>query len=304
MSQIALHWMQRVVIAATLGSLLGCASLRNGGTPESLPRRAQDRVAVDGVLNEAGNLDQLLVAQLDAPKRNEFIRARLLSIDARYFDFVTNLRVERQAADAGVQLAQIALGVVGVSTSATRTKTNLAAAAATLAGVKAVVDKEYYFDKSVPGLVAIMNAKRLAVLTSIRRSMILAVESYGPQDVLADLDRYERMGQLGEAVAAVEVFAKELESVNLQTVKTIGPVTDAEVEVTRKVNLALGRLETLEKLDADGKNRAKLEAAIVALGGKPDLSRSYKKAALDAGEAFQTATPKQISAALIELEKP
>ena len=211
MNRIATSWLQRSLIIAALSTMVGCASLRNGGTPESLPTRGEDRASVDKVLQEAGKLERLFESGLDAAKRNQFIRARLIAIDSRYYDFVTSLRVERQATDAGVQLAQIALGVAGVATAATRTKTNLAAAAATVAGVKAVVDKEYYFDKSVPGLVAIMNAKRLGVLTSIRRSMIDGADIYGPQDVIADLDRYERMGQLAEAVAAVEVYAKEEE---------------------------------------------------------------------------------------------
>ena len=301
MNRIATSWFQRSLIIAALSTMVGCASLRNGGTPESLPTRGEDRASVDKVLQDAGKLEKLFESGLDATKRNQFIRARFIAIDSRFYDFVTSLRVERQATDAGVQLAQIALGVAGVATAATRTKTNLAAAAATLAGVKAVVDKEYYFDKSVPGLVAIMNAKRLGVLTSIRRSMIDGTDVYGPQDVIADLDRYERMGQLAEAVAAVEVYAKEEEKQNLADIRTIEPVTDAQVDVKRGVNDSISKLA---QADAAGKNRVKLDAVVLALGGKSDRNRSYKETFDAAYDALRRATVKQIEAAAAEFDKP
>lgn len=301
MNRIATSWLMRSLIIASLSTMVGCASLRNGGTPESLPTRGDDRASVDKVLQDAGKLEKLFASGLDVAKRNQFIRARLIAIDSRFYDFVTSLRVERQAADAGVQLAQIALGVAGVATAAIRTKTNLAAAAATLAGAKAVVDKEYYFDKSVPGLVAIMNAKRLGVLTSIRRSMIDDTDIYGPQDVISDLDRYERMGQLAEAVAAVEVYAKDEEKQNLADIRTIPPVTDAQVEDKRGVNISINKLA---QAGATSQNRAKLDAALLALGGKSDRGQSDKAAFDAAYDALRRATVKQVEAAAAELAKP
>ena len=112
--------------------LAGCATIRNGGAPASLSISSADIVASDKHLFENGVLSKLLSASATIADRNVFINARLLAINMNYNVFASSLGVERQNADAVTQVAQIALGVAGVATAATRTK-----------GIKAIVDKEY-----------------------------------------------------------------------------------------------------------------------------------------------------------------
>ena len=300
MKRVSIVWVCRCILLSAIFSMAGCASLRNGGAQESLPVIPADRKAIDQKLDVDGLMSTLLESPLLAETRNKFIRARLVAIDIRYFEFITNLQSDRQTADAGVQLAQIALGVAGVATSGTRTKSNLAAAAATLAGVKAVIDKEYYFDKTVPALVAIMNAKRLGVLKEIRRSMTLDPDTYGAQDVIAHLDQYARVGHLAEAVTAVEVLAKAQEIAFEAEIRTIAPASAENIDLTGKLNLLLAKLKTP---DVAKTHQAKISKVIELLGGTPDPKHSYDESFSAMRKAFRVAGSEQLQAAFDYLSK-
>jgi hypothetical protein len=282
----------RASLLALISLMFGCASLRNGGVPESLPTVQADRHAVDEALNDAGAIGSLLRSGATETQRNSFIQSRLLALDLRYYEFVTRLRYERQAADAALQLTQIGLGVAGVATSAPRTKTNLAATAAALVGVKAVVDKEYYFDKTVPALVAMMNAKRSAVLAKIKESMGRLIAQYGASEVLADLDKYERSGQLAEAVAAVEVLAKAEEEASEIQIRGLQPVTEQDADEKRALNARIAALKP-----ANEANSEKLKKALIALGGTVVSGQTHDQLFAAVWTAFGKSNKTQIAAA-------
>ena len=290
-TQIFLTTVARVAAAVCAMMLFGCATIQNGGAPAPLSISGADLVVADKHLAATGDLAKVLDITLTTADRNRFINARLLSLDINYYSFVGSLSVERQNSDAAVQVAQIALGVAGVSTAAARTKTNLAAATAALTGVKAIVDKEYYFNKSVPALLAMMNAQRSAVLQKIKTSMNESVEQYDARAVMDDLSAYQRAGTLIGAISAVETLANALEEKKSGEVRQLVAYTPVEVDEKRTLNVALAALRAPTDVAVA---RVKLDAVGAAFGVLPDPKLSYSDAFAVVWDAFRLAPPSKL----------
>ncbi len=295
-TQIFLTSIARVAAALCAAMLFGCATIQNGGAPAPLSSSGADLIAADKHLASIGDLTKVLDGALTTADRNRFINARLISLDINYYAFVSNLSVERQNADAAVQVAQIAMGVAGVSTAAARTKTNLAAAAAALTGVKAIVDNEYYFNKSIPALLAMMNAQRLAVLHKIMTSMNEPVEQYDARAVMGDLSAYQRAGTLIGAISAVETLANALEEKKSGLVRQLIAYTPAQVDEKRRLNAALAALRTPADVAAA---RIKLDAVGAVFGIVPDAKLSYDDAFAAVWRGFGDVSPGKLQ----ELQK-
>ena len=287
----------RMISLATAGvavsMLFGCATIQNGGAPAPLSITGSDLIAADKNLAVDGDLAKVLKREVTTTERNAFINARLVSLDINYQSFVNSLSVERQNGDAAVQVAQIALGVAGVSTAAARVKTNLAAATAALAGVKAIVDKEYYFNKSVPALLAMMNAQRLAVLQKIKTSMNEPADQYDARAVMDDLSAYQRAGTLIGAISAVETLANALEEKNSGEVRGLVPYTSAQVDEKRELNVALAALRVPAN---EAAARVSLDIVGKVFGVVPDPKLAYDKAFAAVWRAFRAAPPSKLPA--------
>lgn len=298
--QIFLTSTARAAAALCATMLVGCATIQNGGAPAPLSNSSADLVAADKHLAATGDLTKVLDSAVTTTDRNRFINARLISLDINYHAFVNNLSVERQNADAAVQVAQIAMGVAGVSTAAARTKTNLAAAAAALTGVKAIVDKEYYFNKSVPALLAMMNAQRSAVLKKIKTSMNDLVEQYDARAAMDDLAAYQRAGTLIGAISAVETIANALEEKKAGEVRQLMAFKPADVDEKRLLNPKLAALRMPSDVAAA---RIKLDAVGAVFGIVPDAKLSYDDAFAAVWQGFRDASPDKLRELRAEMGK-
>ena len=287
----------RMISLATAGiavsMLFGCATIQNGGAPAPLSITGRDLIAAGENLADEGDLAIVLKRDVTTADRNAFINARLVSLDINYYSFVSSLSVERQNADAAVQVAQIALGVAGISTAAARVKTNLAAATAALTGVKAIVDKEYYFNKSIPALLAMMNAQRFAVLQKIKTSMNDSADQYDARAVMDDLSAYQRAGTLIGAISAVETLANALEEQKSGEVRQLVAYTAPQVDEKRELNVALAALRVPAN---EAAARVSLDTVGKVFGVVPDPKLAYDKAFATVWRAFRSARPSKLPA--------
>jgi hypothetical protein len=158
---------QTVIILIVSFLLSGCNSAYRGGAPEpsfdtdkDLEQLAENFGEATSISyyfdkKESGADDEQLKAA-----RNKFITGRLTMMNIRYIQFIRQSTVDKQFLDSSVEILGIGLNIAGVSFDSAATKTALAGAAAGVAGSKATIDKNFYFEKTIPALIAAMNARR------------------------------------------------------------------------------------------------------------------------------------------------
>ena len=154
----------KFIVAIVIASLAGgCSTVWYGGAPEpsfdvnkDLERLAQQFEPGDSIAEFYKTPSVAL--------RNKFTTGRVTMMNIRYIQFVRQLTAERQSLDSAVAMLTLGLNLAGTSAASAGTKTILAAIAAGVTGSKEVIDKNYFFEKTIPALVAQMNADRKKAL--------------------------------------------------------------------------------------------------------------------------------------------
>lgn len=199
---------RRLGVVASLAALVllgGCAGFR--GAPARLYTSDElgknDRMyaeAIEASASAATGEDQRRV-------RDRFITVRTALIDYQYGLFRTDLYEGRVGADVGVDLATLGLNGVGAALASTQVKTIAAGLSAFLIGGKASVDKNVYFDRTLPALLEQMDAGRATVRRRILDSMINGTDRYPLMQAAADVEDYFRAGSIAGAIAGITTQA-------------------------------------------------------------------------------------------------
>lgn len=193
-------------LLAALALLGGCASASFQGAPKRLygdEVRQLDplyTMAIDASAGSASPADRL-----DA--RNRFIEMRAAVIDHQYDLFRSDLYEQRVGANVGVDVATLGLSGVGAATGSTQVKTAAAAVAAFLIGSKASIDKNVYFDRTLPALLEQMDGARATVRRRLLDSMLLDIGNYPLMQASADLEAYFHAGTIPGAIAGITTQA-------------------------------------------------------------------------------------------------
>lgn len=187
--------------AALLATLAGCASFQGApDRPESGPRLAEiDKDYADALTA----YHQASSSNAQMAVRNAFIDGRVALIDRRYAAFRAELYAQRVGSAVGVDIATIGLNIAGVLSSGESAKTAANALAGGLVGSKASIDKNVYFDRTLPALLAQMEAERNTVRLRMLAGLAELPERYPLMQAAADLEAYYAAGTLAGAVAAV-----------------------------------------------------------------------------------------------------
>ncbi len=195
----------RLTCAALLASLAGCAGVASApprfGTEVNALKQAD--AYFDGVLR------RYLVAQPLKQKeiRNGFIETRTALIDQDYAGFRQTLYTQRVGMNVGVDLATLGLNAIGAVTGSLPAKTGLHALSGGLIGSKASVDKNVFFDRTMPALLAQMEAQRSAVRLRLLGGMMVAPERYPLMQARADLEDYYIAGTMVGAIGSITTQA-------------------------------------------------------------------------------------------------
>jgi len=228
-----------IVFALLLG---GCSSLRNGGAPPDIPfdysnfRTLAEAYGIDKFVDAAKNTSSTAV------KRNELITGRIAVIDANFYKWTADVRRDRRHGDTAVDLTLIGLGIAGTATKALRAKTNLAAAVVGIAAGKAIIDKNYYFEKTLPALFEAMDASRLIVLRKIREGMGEVLEEYSILQAKQDLDTYMEAGNFDSALAKVGEIATTAKANAQAAIAVLADVTPEDVDLRTKLRKTIQAL--------------------------------------------------------------
>ncbi len=219
------------LVVALLISLAGCASFQ--GAPE----RADAEVSLeasDRLHHEA--LQSYYATPLPEEQklaRNRFIEIRAGLIDHKYAVFKQEVYQQRVGGNVGVDVATLGLNGIGAAVSATGAKTALHAVSAGLIGSKASIDKNAYFDRTLPALLSQMDAARATVRLRLMNGMLVDTVRYSLMQAAADLEGYFQAGTFAGAIEGITTQA----AVEQQTaVKKLERGLPSEAEVTRRLS--------------------------------------------------------------------
>jgi hypothetical protein len=265
--------------------LSGCMTIRHGGAPEPAFNYTQDLKDLEDLYAPAASI-KAMGKSPDVNKRNEFIDGRLALLNIRHVRFVRDLGVDRQQLDAATDILLLGLGLAGASTSSLRSATNLATASAGVTGTKVVIDKHFYFDKTVQALVSTMNAKRKEVLVRILEGRNRTIAEYPVTRVLDDLADYEQAGTLLGAIATLQADAADKEMKADEKVRELVILTPEQRSEKEKLRTALDTLAPNNE-----QNLGKINSILKELGSiKTDLG-DFKTAAATVVREFNRARP-------------
>ncbi len=161
--------------------------------------------------------------------RDMVVAVYLAAIDARYLEFRRAVSSQGRGGALGADLA-----VLGLTTGATvinGAATELSAAAAAVAGGKAVVDKNVYFDKALPALLAAMDAERAKARTQIVLNLRKDANAYPLETAFGDIAAYESAASLDRAVDVITTNASEQRATERQRYENAVSACDGEEDV-------------------------------------------------------------------------
>ena len=136
-------------------------------------------------------------------KRNEIVLARMHSYDIEFSDFERGLYGEGNEVTLGSDLVGLILGGLTATTGNAATKSALGAASTGVLGAKAAIDKDLYYQKTIPALLAQMEADRLKASLPITAGLKLSDADYPLMQAYIDLNAYQSAGSIPAAINAV-----------------------------------------------------------------------------------------------------
>lgn len=183
--------------------MIGCRSA------QGYPKRPFDLEAEFKMLKPYHAVDILTVhdAKPAAEKkahRNEVVNARIRAIDLRFGEFAQNLSRENNWTTLGLEWAVLGLSGAGTLVADAGTKSTLAALSGGFTGAKGSIDKNLFFNKTMPALLTQMEANRKVILTRIRTNLRdMDPADYPLTAALIDLDDYYNAGTLPGAIMSL-----------------------------------------------------------------------------------------------------
>jgi hypothetical protein len=223
---------RRPTLVAVLFALLslcvsGCATCQKMGFSArrrrpGFPRLSYDEKALIRDLEEKLDLPAKILGYYNLPsgrdgeakrkdQRDLIISGRLSLINLNYNQFLGEFSLHKQAIDTGFDLGQIGVSLATAVSSSTGTQSVLGATSAAIASTRLSVDKNFFYEKTVPVLISAMNARRKEALIPILEGVKRSDAKYPLPRALSDLDYYYFAGTFPGALQSIQKEAGQKE---------------------------------------------------------------------------------------------
>jgi hypothetical protein len=227
------HLPRAAVVLLAL-ALAGCGTLRKPGFPRQSYNPSRQIKELESTF-EKPDLIRKYYAMTNASEaekkaaRNEIITGRLALINLNYNQFVGQFSFTKQTLDATTDVTELGLNLATTVVGGASTKTVLGAISTGVTGTKLAIDKNFFYEKTVPVLITSMNAQRKEALLPIMRGTGKSTDEYPLAQGLSDLDGYYFAGTFIGALQAIQADAgnKEVKaSQRLDAVRTTSFMQD------------------------------------------------------------------------------
>ena len=238
----------RLVVTLLVFALAGCASV--GGFPER-PESASKKL--DELRKQFFLPGKNVLKEFDEEEdpvkkrqyRDRVVYGRLLAIDMQFGLFKEAIYEEGIFTNLSTDILGVAVGAAGAVTTGADASRILSALSGGISGTGTAINKNLYYERTLPALIALMDANREKIRAEILKGLIRSVEVYPLGSALADLERYFQAGSIPGAVASVTATAGETKA-NFE--KEIATVRDRTFAIDELLNLA-DKLENDDALD-------------------------------------------------------
>ncbi len=179
-------------------TLSGCASIM--GAPKPV-------LNVDSIIKSyTAAFDQLAITPpQNCDQIREGVNKALTAMDLRYAEFIDDLSVQGKTKATGTDIALTGLGLAGTAVGGAGAKTVFNALSAGIAATNTSIDKNYFYEKTLPALVSKMNADRKAQQLLILKRLhdCTDAQDYPWSEAVHDLTDYYAAGTLLGAIASI-----------------------------------------------------------------------------------------------------
>jgi hypothetical protein len=183
----------------------GCTNLRYAGAPPPSYNVNKDLKQLAEQFKPATAVSNYYLLPNPTPKdRDVVISARMVMINLEYLKWLRKVTAEKQFLDTATDVLIMSLNLAATAAGGEGTKVVLSAISAGVVGSKTSIDKHYFYEKTVPALIAAMNAQRKVVLERILIGMKGGLEDYSFEQALSDVYEYYQAGTFMGAVMAIQ----------------------------------------------------------------------------------------------------
>ena len=136
-------------------------------------------------------------------KRNEIVLARMRAYNIAFSEFQRRLYGDSNTVTLGSDLIALILAGLTATTGDAATKAALGAASAGVLGASAAINKDLYYQKTIPALLTQMEADRLRAQAVILQGLTLPNSQYSLMQAYIDLDAYQNAGSIPSAISSI-----------------------------------------------------------------------------------------------------
>lgn len=192
------------ILAFALG-LGGCSSMN--GFPER-SSNAEAQIKTLQKLYFLPDTDVLAIYEKTpdedkAAFRNKVLYGRMLALDLQFSLFQEALYKEGVSTNLALDMMGVAVGGAGAAVTNASASRILSALSGGISGTHTAINKNLYFDRTMPALMALMIAEREKIRVTIYKGMQSSPEAYPLGRGLMDLERYYLAGSIPGAIASV-----------------------------------------------------------------------------------------------------
>lgn len=191
-----------ILLAACGLGLGGCQSLNGYPDPVVPPKEAMTQAQrYFGPAVEA-QYDQAVGAERQQ-MRNRIVYAYINAADIRFDSFEQALSRDQKVLAVGGDAATLLLAGAATVAKSSRTKTRLAAWSTATLGIQGSIDRELFYNKTLPVLIAQMRAARRTSLANLYVGLSKPDDQYPLLLAKGDIRAYEDAGTLAGALAGI-----------------------------------------------------------------------------------------------------
>jgi hypothetical protein len=194
-------------LAGSSAVLGGCSTI------EGYPQDPEDSSAVLKALQPyfAANSEDAYYAatsvQTRQAQRDTIVLHRIHAYDLEFDCFEETLNGTGNGASTGGDLLVLLLNGLGATTGSSATKAALAAASAGVVGAQGAINKDLYYTKTLPALLAQMEANRAKIKVALFAGLSLSDTQYSLGRADLDLESLKMAGSIPAAVTQISQAA-------------------------------------------------------------------------------------------------
>ena len=212
-----------LTLGLLLGGLNGCAAI--SGYPTDPEDTDAILTTLKPYLDPSKDADYYKATAADRQDlRNMIVLSRMRAFNIEFDNFEKGLWEDGNTATIGTDLTALALSTLATTVHGAATKTAYSAAATGVLGAGAAISKDLYYQKTLPALIAQMEANRAKAQRIILAGLQKTDSAYPLAAAEIDLDALKKAGSVPDAIGNMTQSAsaqKDAETQRLAAVRSL-----------------------------------------------------------------------------------